>query len=989
MPISTSPGPITRRALTWFLGVSLLLGVAAALSAPGVASAALGDGPAPCTAGAPPDPFRGFCATYNGANTWFGSYGPGFPTSPGWAFCAEPPASGSPYPSPSYSYQLSGPPAGADTTHLAELGYAFSTATVQGFWDGAAGAFTADQAAAAGKLLYDDVAWHSGAGTMDPGVQAAYTRLLGWMLTAAGATGPPDVTVSLVGGGTTFTTTATIRTTVSFPGSGTGVSGIGVLVGLTNASFDGTGGGTSALGTTDANGRLDQAITATGSGPITVSVTSLVRVGQPSMQFYRPTALLPSAQTIVAGSSPIYQAGSATFSSSAPPPSTGTISVLKSGDDTAYYPITGAQFEVRSGATVLATLDTDSSGAAGPSSPLAPGTYTVHESVAPPGYQPASDQTVEVVAGQNSVVSFTGAAGDQISPASLTLHKVAASTGDALEGAVLSVRYDPANDGTFPDDLGTCTTGIDGSCTPAGNDGSDLRPGRYLITELTPPPGYSLDPSGAQTILLSPGQAGTVTFHDPPLVPQSFLKTASGNVDASHVILAGAIFVVSTPTGTPVTSCTTAGDGTCSTDSVLTANDPYCWQETAAPPGLASGASGCFTAAASAPPIPISVDDRGTWVQVLARKVDATSTGTGVPGAIFDLYRMDAGSGPDHPLPPASAITLAGGTWVGRATGAARGIARFTLQLPDYAYCVIEHRAPANYQPDPAPHCTEILTGTTAMPPTTVTVTVADRPVPISLHVAKTNATQPGVGVPGATYDLYAKAPFPAGMPAPDPQAPSRPDLRWFASGTTDSVGRLTFTIPAGHAWCIAERTSPAGFVLDPGLHCTAVLDADSPDPVRTIALVEIPDQVIVRGFKFNAATPNTGIPGASYALFVQGAIPPGFVGPPVPSWLSVPAGMALFAIGTSDAAGALAFPVPVGHAWCLTEVAAPAGYARDAGLHCTAILDRTTAAADLNVALPELASTGADLPISLGLGLAAAGGVMTLASRRRRRLPR
>jgi hypothetical protein len=989
MSILTSSHHLVRRSLTGILALASALGSLVVLGSQLPAGAAVGDGPAPCSSGPPPDPYRGFCATYNGSNTWFGSYGPGFPTSAGWAFCAEPPASGSPYPSPAYSYQLSGPPVGADTSHLAELGYAFSTATVRGFWDGSPGAFTADQAAVAGKLLYDDVAWHTGAGTMDPGVQSAYTRLLGWLATASGATGPPGVAVSLVGGGTTFTTTATIRTTVAFPGSGIGVEGVGVLVGLTNATFDGTGGATSALGTTDAFGHLDQAITADGSGPVTVSVTSLVQVGQPGVQFFRPTALLTSAQTIVAGSSPVFQAGSATFSSSAPPPSTGTVSVLKSGDDTAYYPIAGAQFEIRSGSSVVATLVTRADGTAGPSSPLAPGTYTVHESVAPPGYLSAPDQSVVVVAGDDVVASFTGTAGDRAIPASLVLRKVAAGSLDALAGAVLSVRYDPNNDLTFPDDLGTCTTGIDGSCSPAGNDDAGLRPGRYLITEITPPDGYALDPSGPQTIMLSPGQAGEVTFHDPPLVPQSFRKVASGNVDPERVILAGATFEISTPSGSPVTSCTTGTGGSCTTDAVLVAGDPYCWQETAAPVGLAGGASGCFTATSAAPPIPIEVDDLGTWVEVRARKVDAAAPQTGIPGAVFDLYRMDGGIGPDHPVPPIDAAALAGGTWVDRARGEDHGLATFSLQLPGFAYCVIEHQAPANYERDPDAHCTAVLVGTTATPPTTITLRIADTPQPVVLHVAKTNAAQPGTGVPGATYDLYAKAPYPAGGPVPDPAAPIRPGLRWFAAGTTDAEGHLAFTLPAGHAWCLAERTSPSGFVLDPGLHCTAVLDVDSPDAVGRIAIAEAVDSVMVRGFKFNATAPNTGIPGASYALFVQGAMPPGFVGPVVPSWLSVPTGMALFAIGTSDARGSLDFPVPVGHSWCLLEVAAPAGFARDTGLHCTAVLDRSTTPSARRVALPELALTGVDLPVGPGLVLVTLGGALLALSQRRRRLTR
>lgn len=980
-----------RRILTWLAVVVAVVGLATIPEGSRRASAAPGDGPAPCSAGLPPSPYRGYCGTYNGINTYWGSYGLGFPTPDGWGFCAERPGSGSAYPSPSYAYQLSGPPAGADASLMGPLGYAYSTATVQGFWNGAAGQFTADQAAVAGKLLYDAAIWHAATGTMDSGVQAAYTQLLTWMVAASGATGPPGLAVTLVGGGVTFTTTATIRTRAVFPGSGNPVSGVTVLVGLSNATFDGTGGATSALGATDANGRLDQPITASGSGPVSVTVTSLARVGRPTLEFFRPTAYLTSAQTIAAGSSPIYQAASATFSSQAPPPTTGTISVLKTGDDTAYFGIAEAQFQILSGSNVLATVVTDEKGLAGPSAPIPPGTYTVHESVAPPGYLMAPDQTAVVTAGADTLVSFTGVNGDRIEPATIDLHKTSTVTGEALSGAVLSVRYDQANDGSFPTDLGTCTTGADGSCRPSGNDGVNLLPGRYRIEEISPPPGYALDPSSVVILDLGPGQAGSVTFRDPPLVPQSFLKVATGNVDPTRAILSGATFVVSTPAGAPVTSCVTGTDGTCTTESLLIADRPYCWAETIAPVGLDTGGSGCFTAASSATPIPITVEDPGRWVEIRARKVDAAAPTIGVPGAVFDLYRMDHGTGPDHPTPPVSAHELSGGTWVDRATGHHDGLATFALQLPDFAYCVIEHQPPSGYVADPSAHCTDVLTGTTASPPTTATIEVADAAQMISLIVDKTNAAEPGTGVPGAIYDLYAQAPFPAVTPIPDPSAPVHPGLGWFASGTTGPDGHLSFVIPAGHAWCLAERSAPVGFILDTGLHCTAVLNTDTSRSDRTVAMAETVDSVTVQGFKFNARQPGTGIPGASYALFVVGSLPAGFIGPLVPDWLRVPTDMALFAIGISDESGHMTFSVPIGHAWCMAEISAPPGYIKDTGLHCTAVLDHSSDPIAVEVALPEtaqpeLAQTGMRLPLGAALVLIVTGAGLRQASRRRRR---
>lgn len=949
------------------------------------------DGPASCTSGSPPYPYRGYCGTFNGNNTFYGSYGLGFPTPTGWGICAFRPGSGGAYPAPGYSYQLSGGPSGADLSRMSSYGYAISRGTAEGFWDGSPGAFTADQAAVGAKLLYDDLAWHISSPAMDPGVQAAYTQLLAWAASAAGATGPPGVAISLQGGGSTFTSTATIRTTVAFPGSGTGVAGVGVIVGLSNATFVGSGGATSQLGTTNSNGVVRQDIIATGSGPVRVTVTSIARVGELGVLFYRPTAIITSAQTIFAPKEPILQSQSATFTLEAPAPTTGTVSISKSGDDTAYYPIDGAQFQILDGATVLDTLVTDASGNAGPSGPLPIGTYTVHESVPPPGYLAGSDQSVTIADGVDTLVSFTGDAGNHIDPATIALRKVSSTTGEPLAGATLEVAYDADNDGTYETTVGSCTTGPLGSCTPPGNTGSSLLPGRYRISETSPPSGFAPDQGGPIEIELSPGQDAEVAFSDPPLVSQTFIKEADGNIDPHLLLLAGATFSVTLPDSTMVTSCTTDDAGTCTTDEVLIAEHRYCWSETATPPGLEAAEPSCFTAAASMPAIAIRVTDPGRYVEIIARKVDADAPSVTVPGAIFDLYRMDDGSGPTTPPRPTDASDFASGTWVARSTGAADGVARFALQLPDYAYCIIEQAAPWGYVSDPTPHCTAVLVGVTSSPPTSATITIADPKATTTLSVRKFNTSEPDVGVPNTTYDLYVTNPAPPAGAARSRNAPDVEGLTWWASGSTDLFGHLTFTIPVGYRWCLKERSAPSDFILDPGLHCTAVLTAESPDPVRSVAVSEVVDSVTVTAFKFNAARPGLGVPGATYALFVKGAMPAGFISPATPMGFVVPPGLALFAIGVSDARGRLDFSVPAGHAWCLLEVSAPSGYLEDPGLHCTAVLTHDTGPADLTVALPEvLAATGSSSPAPIGGALLAAGlSALLLRAALRRRLGR
>ena len=107
---------------------------------------------------------------------------------------------------------------------------------------------------------------------------------------------------------------------------------------------------------------------------------------------------------------------------------------------------------------------------------------------------------------------------------------------------------------------------------------------------------------------------------------------------------------------------------------------------------------------------------------------------------------------------------------------------------------------------------------------------------------------------------------------------------------------------------------------------------------------------------------------------------------------MTVPPGDELWAIATTDGAGNLTFSVPTGHAWCLAEESVPAGFLRDAGLHCTSVLTTSSPAAATIVALPEvaviqLAATGVPLVelAALGGGLLASGAVV-LAVRRRRR---
>jgi|GEM_PF-3145122 len=266
----------------------------------------------------------------------------------------------------------------------------------------------------------------------------------------------------------------------------------------------------------------------------------------------------------------------------------------------------------------------------------------------------------------------------------------------------------------------------------------------------------------------------------------------------------------------------------------------------------------------------------------------------------------------------------------------------------------------------------------------TTTSTSATVDVATNLYVEKFNASEPGQGVPNATYQLFVQGTPPASTPPTPPGVVAPPGTTYFSTGTTDATGHLAFSIPAGYAWCIKETAAPPEFVVDPAVHCTAVITTSSSDPVRTIAVAEQVAPVQLTAYKFNSAHPGIVIPNATYALWVVGAFPSGFTPPIPPSDLVPPAGMELFAIGTTDVNGVLTFTVPSGHAWCLQELAAPPGYVRDDGLHCTGIVTQSSPKLATTIALGELAATGLAIPWGLWCFLLFPGLALVLVARRR-----
>ncbi|HVX20046.1 MAG TPA: SpaA isopeptide-forming pilin-related protein [Acidimicrobiales bacterium] len=669
----------------------------------------------------------------------------------------------------------------------------------------------------------------------------------------------------------------------------------------------------------------------------------------------------------------------------------GSLRLTKSGNDTAYWAVAGAVFTVTGPAPSTTTVGALTVGATGTTNTLTglvPGTYTLTETAVPPGYSAVTSFSVAVTAGHTTM---TASAADAIQPGSLIVSKTDAATGDALPGATFDVRYDPTGSGTYSVDLGPCTTGVTGTCSPAPNDGTGFLPGNYQVTETAAPTGYFLPtPAPTQTVTVDPAAVATVSFTDPLLVPASFHKVATGSVNPTQLVLAGAVIDVTAGTsygGPVVATCTTDANGNCTTASVLISGQPYCWLEASAPSGLAAGATGCFVATNTQGAEPITVTDPGEFVAVAAKKVDAANPTFILTGATFDLYRVDGGTGPNGPTPPADAAVEPGQTWVARATTDAAGIAAFPLQLPDYAYCVVEHQAPANYVLDTTEHCTTVLDGTTTTPAPVTTVTVDDAEAEASVAAHKFNSATPGTGIPGAVYDLYVVgAGPPSGPPGPAPTgAVTEPGDTWWARGATGDDGSLVFTVPAGYRWCFREAAAPVDYSLDPAVHCTAVITTATATGTSSVALPETLAMVEVYAHKFNSTTPATFVPGASYELVGQGAVPPGWSPADNPNGYPVPPGDWYYGAATTDDQGDASWSVPAGSSWCMHEVSVPSGYEPDPAWHCTAVITTATGASAATMALPETPVPAPTLPPSLpytgdpALWQAALGGAFVL----------
>ena len=182
-----------------------------------------------------------------------------------------------------------------------------------------------------------------------------------------------------------------------------------------------------------------------------------------------------------------------------------------------------------------------------------------------------------------------------------------------------------------------------------------------------------------------------------------------------------------------------------------------------------------------------------------------------IPGATYDLYVE--GTAPPRefqirrPRTPSWSPETPG---MRGALRISRGISSFTVPA-GYAWCLLEHTAPVDYLPDPALHCTAVLT--TSSPPAATTVALPETLATVHVSATKFNSLQPNTVIPGATYELVEQGADPPGYNAqPAPQGdPVLPGDTYWSQGTTNAQGLLTFSVPAGYSWCLHELIAPLG----------------------------------------------------------------------------------------------------------------------------------------------------------------------------------
>lgn len=321
-----------------------------------------------------------------------------------------------------------------------------------------------------------------------------------------------------------------IRTSAHVSGPGGAIAGAAAFVTIGNG--EGSGGYA-----TDASGNITIDVTPRNpAAPVRIDVA----FGAPATYVTLADHEVPQRQTVVHGAgTPLLGSASASLPA-------GRVSVVKTNTNPAWQDNAGARFELRStsgNGRVARTIDGRDAvlvaAADGTTEKLAmaPGTYRMVETAAPDGQSIGFEaRDVRVDAGADVVVQAENPAD---ATAELVVSKTDADTGAPLTGARLLVERDHRN--TFewqPVDVGGSGAAADRSGRFEGPEGSEegadgphrpdgivvsgdepvviggLLAGRYRVTEIEAPPGYTLPEVREIVVEVGVGESVTVDFAD-------------------------------------------------------------------------------------------------------------------------------------------------------------------------------------------------------------------------------------------------------------------------------------------------------------------------------------------------------------------------------------------------------------------------------------------------------------------------------------------
>ena len=423
---------------------------------------------------------------------------------------------------------------------------------------------------------------------------------------------------------------------------------------------------------------------------------------------------------------------------------------------------------------------------------VAPGSYKITEkSVPAPYYLPSKnadrEQTVSLNAGDEVNVTFKNRKMPQ-----LTIYKEDSVAGAPIEGAKFHITYTSSGEsaeapGTI--DYGNILTDAKGEIR-LHEQGKQLYPGAYTVTEVEPAPGFQMKEPSTQKIILHGSESKTLTFQNTPLNAIVVEKYDS----VTHEALPGCTFQLRFLGGTSGTGGTTIGQ------KVTGKNGTAIWT------GLTAGtyiveevdpADGYSIINASET---IYLADSGEQSVVTVRFDNA-------PDGIL-LVRKVCSVNPSVTLANAEfKITYADGTLIGDSNGIFRtdehGEIRVPGLKPGKSVTVTETKAPDGYIIDTQSQTVQIKEGRT------VSLTFKNQPKGKLIIQKRDSAT--GQPLPGAEFRVTTAAGCEVGLDG----VIGSSTLTQNGIFTTDGQGEITITNLAPGAYVLTEIKAPTGYVMD------------------------------------------------------------------------------------------------------------------------------------------------------------------------------